>query len=176
MESLRVSSSVTASKLWLHGHVHNLWLSSMQLLSYMSYVWSKKVSAPVSEHCVVFVNALCPTINCNNLALLEWVLLKVFSVTLTLLMEQKLLAGCCFMVGDKAGQSDPRQWGAECETTLNQGWSSDGPRQARGLPKPDFLDLCHLKWKNSSWIGSCLISYTNVCSDHKCKCLFALFP
>lgn len=76
----------------------------------------------LSTYCVVFVNALCPTINCNNLALLEWVLLKVlFSVTLTLLMEQKLLAGCCFMVGDTAGQSDPRQWGAECETMLNQG-------------------------------------------------------
>lgn len=127
--------------------------------------------------CVVFLNALCPTTNCNRLALFGLVLFKVlFSITLTLLMEQKHLAGCCFMVGDTAGQSDPRQWSAECETMLNQGWSSDGPRQVRGLPKPNILDLSHLKWTNSSWIGSCLISYTNTCSDHKSKHLFALFP
>lgn len=71
------------------------------------------------------------------------------------------------MVGDTAGQSEPKQWSAKCETMLNQGWSSDAPRWVNGMPKPDFLDLSHLKWTNSSWIGSCLISYTNTCSDHK---------
>lgn len=121
-------------------------------------VWSKKVLASVSEHLLSCV------LKCFMPHYKWWscvfigvgTFLKVlFSVTLTLLMEQELLGWLLFQWWETAGQSDPRQWSAKCETMLNQGWSSDDPRWVRGLPKPDYLDLSHLKWTNSSWTGSC---------------------
>lgn len=51
----------------------------------------------LSTCCLVFLNALCPTINGDHVSLLGLVLLKVlFSVTLTLLMEQELLGWLLF--------------------------------------------------------------------------------
>lgn len=120
----------------------------------------------LSIYCIVFLNALCPSINYNHVALLGLVVFKVLFSVFHCWWDKNWLAAV-LMVGDTAGQSEPKQWSAKCETMLNQGWSSDAPRWVNGMPKPDFLDLSHLKWTNSSWIGSCLISYTNTCSDHK---------
>lgn len=49
----------------------------------------------LSTCCVVFLNALCSTINCNYGFIWIGILKVLFSVTLTLLMQRKL-AGCCF--------------------------------------------------------------------------------
>lgn len=122
------------------------------------YVWSKKVLTSVSEHllsCVLkcfmphYKRWSCVFIGVGTFKSV------VFSHSYPADGTRTPWLAAVSMVGDTAGQSDPRQWSAKCETMLNQGWSSDDPRWVRGLPKPDYLDLSHLKWTNSSWTGSC---------------------
>lgn len=131
----------------------------MQLLSYVLCMTEEGVGTFLSPWCAVFLNALCTTINNNHVALLGLVLLKVlFSVTLALLVEQKLLTGWCFNGGRHSwsvwpkavecqmwnhAKSGMKQWCSEmlkdCQTRLSRSFPFKVNRLTLNWKLPHFL-------------------------------------